>query len=249
MTDPGGTFSRDFRFWIGIMQEHTLFIRMGIPNNRPDLIAEAQRFVDLFTRLRQAAQAGPIHRNLVMEVREATLALLGFKRRLLAMAIQCEILSGSNLPLLLDHIAREAVEFLQLIDRRPLASAGRFAAILEKEVFWLKIMGDHAKFIHHLLDPSERELLNTAAKFSAEFDQLFLQAWELRSMTQARPAEFFTVDRFTELVIEKTSNLRDFKVQSRELIAACRLLGLIPEELAAHVAREAEYFITILKEM
>ena len=37
-------------------------------------------------------------------------------------------------------------------------------------------MADHAKFIGHLLDPSERKLVEQARDFSNDFDQLLFQA-------------------------------------------------------------------------
>ena len=43
-------------------------------------------------------------------------------------------------------------------------------------------MADHAKFIGHLLDPSERKLVDTARNFSNDFDQLMYQAIDLESM-------------------------------------------------------------------
>ncbi len=43
-------------------------------------------------------------------------------------------------------------------------------------------MADHAKFIGHLLDPSERKLVDTARNFSNDFDELMYQAIDLESM-------------------------------------------------------------------
>jgi hypothetical protein len=44
--------------------------------------------------------------------------------------------------------------------------------IIKENVFFLKIMADHSKFIGHLLDPSERKLVDLAREFSHDFDQL-----------------------------------------------------------------------------
>ena len=48
-------------------------------------------------------------------------------------------------------------------------------AIIKENVFLLRIMGDHAQFIGHLLDPSERKLIDMARNFSYDFDQLFFK--------------------------------------------------------------------------
>lgn len=44
--------------------------------------------------------------------------------------------------------------------------------ILEQEIFWDTIMGEHALFIRGLLDPSEEDLFNTANKFGKIFEEL-----------------------------------------------------------------------------
>lgn len=40
----------EVRFWVRILKEHSLFIQLGLPSSRPDLIAEAKRFYDLLDR-------------------------------------------------------------------------------------------------------------------------------------------------------------------------------------------------------
>ena len=41
--------------------------------------------------------------------------------------------------------------------------------LLEQEVFWLRIMKEHIEFVIHLLDPSERELIEQAEEFRKTF--------------------------------------------------------------------------------
>ena len=51
-------------------------------------------------------------------------------------------------------------------------------------------MADYAKFIGHLLDPSERKLVEQASGFSHDFDQLVFQAIDLdlmRPQSETRP--------------------------------------------------------------
>ena len=61
-------------------------------------------------------------------------------------------------------------------------------------------MADHAKFIGHLLDPSERKLVDTARNFSNDFDALMYQAIDLESMkpqSQTVPL----LDRFLDQIV------------------------------------------------
>ena len=72
---------------------------------------------------------------------------------------------ANNFPLLVDHISREANYFRKRLFElnegklKPLPDA-----IIKENVFFLRIMADHAKFIGHLLDPSERKLVDMAQK-------------------------------------------------------------------------------------
>jgi hypothetical protein len=57
-------------------------------------------------------------------------------------------------------------------------------AIIDENVFPLKIMVDHAKFISPLLDPSERKLVEKARDFSQEFDKLMFQETRFSSLSK-----------------------------------------------------------------
>jgi len=118
-------------------------------------------------------------------------------------------------------------------------------AIINENVFFLKIMADHAKFIGHLLDPSERQLVEQAREFSHDFDQLVFQALDLDSMrpeSQTGPL----LDQFVDQNRVSVRELREFKKTARDLIEACRIKSLIPPLLADHVFREASRFLEIL---
>lgn len=90
---------------------------------------------------------------------------------------------ANNFPLLVDHVSREAFYFRNRLEE---LNTGRLEplpdAIIDENVFFLRIMADHAKFISHLLDPSERKLVDQANEFSHDFDQLLFQAKDLESM-------------------------------------------------------------------
>lgn len=55
-------------------------------------------------------------------------------------------------------------------------------AIINENVFWLKIMMEHSRFIASLLDQSERNLVKTALKFGDDFETLLNQARDVESM-------------------------------------------------------------------
>lgn len=106
-------------------------------------------------------------------------------------------------------------------------------------------MADHAKFINHLLDPSERKLVDQAREFSHDFDQLLFQAQDLDSMrpqSQTKPL----LNQFVDQNRVSVRQLRDFKKTARDLIEECKIKSIIPPLLADHVFREASHFLEIL---
>ncbi|MFO7172153.1 MAG: DUF2935 domain-containing protein [Bacillota bacterium] len=178
------------RFWLRIMKEHSLFLSEGFNRRDGDLIRTANRFFEEFDRLlRRARELSPLAgpgaiRRFNQEVIRAVRDLRNFKQEVLLRIITCRI-AGFNLPLLVDHIRREAEYFITVLTRlnegidEPVE-----AAIARENVFWLRIMADHSRFIRNLLDPSERRLVEAADQFADQFDQLLAQARDLDSMFQ-----------------------------------------------------------------
>jgi hypothetical protein len=247
MHDPG--FTQEVSFWLRILKEHALFIEMGLPVNRSDLAAEARQIHDMFQALENRVGAGPIDHRLLQDIIRAVTTIIEFKAKLLRMILQCE-LAGSLYPLLIDHIKREAEHFLAMLTGG-LASIGRgnpFEYALELEVFWLRIMMEHAQFVLHMLDPSERQLVNQAEMFVERFNDLLIRGMQLRSMATSNPPCFNTVCQFTMDVIAATTDLRNFKNAGFELLRACRVLSIIASPLLAdHIRREADKFLQILE--
>jgi len=239
------------KFWLRIMQEHAFFIKAGLPCDQTEFIDEAQAFYQEFESLRVRAeriQSDKKFTELVNDAQALVKEFHGFKRNLLHMMLECK-LGGWNFPLLLDHMAREAEYFLRLLDKikcnKATINGGSKA---QENAFWLRIMADHAKFISHLLDPSEANLIATANAFSQEFDALFIQGRDFSSMLHCYP-EVPAFKRFVQDVRAATVRLRDFKRAAEEMIVECRLVGVIPALLADHVRREADHFLGMLPMM
>lgn len=241
----------EVKFWLRIMQEHALFIKAGLPCDQTEYIDEAQAFYQEYESLRSRAdrlQSDRKFTELVNDTQVLTREFHAFKRNLLHMMLECR-LGGSNFPLLLDHVAREAEYFIRLLDKirnnKVLINGGTKA---QEETFWLRLMADHAKFMSHLLDPSERNLIDTANTFSDEFDNLFMQGNDFSSMLHGY-SEVASFKRFIQDARAATVRLRDFKRAAEEMIVECRLVGIIPALLADHVRREADHFLMIMNMM
>ena len=102
-----------------------MFIQLGLPADETELIQEAQSFVDRFQMLQNALDTvDVIEPELLQELQQAVMEIIDFKRRILRRLVQCQ-LGGNLFPLLIDHITREAVRFLNLLmanGQHPMAS-------------------------------------------------------------------------------------------------------------------------------
>ncbi|MCP3739357.1 DUF2935 domain-containing protein [Rossellomorea sp. BNER] len=241
----------EIRFWSRIMKEHALFLSLGFSFGDKQLIQEAQQFISVFERVEEklstfSETSEPEQiRQLNNQVYQDAISIWAYKRKVLGLILRCEIVSN-NYALLVDHTSREAAYFAKRLRElnegklKPLPEA-----IIKENVFFLRIMADHSKFIGHLLDPSERQLVEQAREFSHDFDQLVFQAIDLDSMRPQSETQPI-LDQFLDQNRVSVASLRDFKKTARELIEACRIKSNIHPLLADHVYREAERFLHII---
>ncbi|WP_248925890.1 DUF2935 domain-containing protein [Paenibacillus hamazuiensis] len=242
----------EIKFWSRIMKEHSLFLKLGFRCEDTQLINEANFFYSTFEAIESRAHAfdaGTDPQSIQrfnVEVHTAVSHIWAFKRKVLGLILHCQLPGQNNFPLLVDHVSREAFYFRNRLEQ---LNTGRLDAlpdaIINENVFFLRIMADHAKFIGHLLDPSERKLVDQARQFSEEFDQLLFQARDIDSMrpqSQTVPL----LDQFLDQNRVSVKSLRDFKKTARDLIEACRIKSIIHPLLADHVFREAERFLVII---
>lgn len=238
-------------FWSRIMKEHAFFLSLGFTFEQQRLIEEAQYFIHLFETIEERARRFPSDAEFNQiyrfnsEVYQAAVAVWHYKRKVLGLILRCEILTN-NYPLLVDHISREAAYFANRLKELNEGNLpNQRDSIIDENVFFLRIMADHAKFIGHLLDPSERQLVEQAREFGHDFDQLVFQAIDLDSMRPQSETDPL-LSQFLDENRVSVRSLRDFKKTARELIEACRIKSNIHPLLADHTFREAERFLEII---
>lgn len=166
-----------------------------------------------------------------------TEALIQFKTTLLNDILCCKIFTF-NYPLLIDHILREARFFVLLLTRLQ-TNTGSVDDIVEQEIFWNRIMSEHAFFIRGLLDPTECELLNTANRFGMEFNTLFEQA-------KSANCSIADLARVTLESQKATQAIREFKTTATEGLLDCKIKSIILPLLSDHVLREANHYQRLL---
>lgn len=160
--------------------------------------------------------------------------IIDYKQRLLRGLGSCRLFTV-NYPLLIEHILREAKLYRAHLLRLENMGGCSCQELCDSELFWNRIMMEHALFIRGLLDPSEEALIHTADGFAADYKQL-LEACAMANDRMIR-------DGSTRMLTQK---FRDFKQAGVEGIEACKIKSIILPLLADHVLREANHYLRLL---
>lgn len=86
--------------------------------------------------------------------------------------VKCCEMWTMNYPLLIEHILKETQLYYQYLQDY---ENNQNYCVDDIELFWNRIMMEHALFIRRLLDPSENELIQTANQFVKEYQDLLDQ--------------------------------------------------------------------------
>lgn len=166
--------------------------------------------------------------------------LIQFKNKLLTDVLACKLFTV-NYPLLIDHIMREAILYLHMVQRLQCREDINLEKnAYEQEAFWNRIMAEHSLFIRGLLDPTECNLINTANNFAGEFNKLTAEA--IKAMDKTLPLKTVTDES-----LKATMKLRDFKRQGTQGLLECKIRSIIIPLLGDHVLREANHFLRLLE--
>ena len=238
------------RFWLRIMKEHAKFIGDGFNHRDTQLIQQANRFYHYFEQQEKRAYEVPNNVTLIRKLNEESIGLVrgfrNFKRNLLIMIINCQVM-GFNFPLLIDHTAREAEYFMRTLKKFNKGILDPIQdAIINENVFWLKIMMEHSRFIASLLDQSERNLVHTALKFGDDFEVLLNQARDVESMLYHKKPTYPIIGKLNKDSENAATEIRDFKKAGLDFIKNCQIRSVIDPLLADHVLREANHFLDMI---
>ena len=211
-------------FWNEQMMEHAAFFVMLMPG--PELADErkqAERFQKTFADQLARSKSASLDRSNYAAFNRSTVEMLkpyaDWKRKNgdLQATGKLRSLTWSTF---FDHTALEAEHFAQRLERfsrGDVSSDSRATA-----AFWTQIMGEHADFIAHLLDPAERDLIMKAMKAGDGFHRLH----------DSPPSSKNPVEQAVDEII-------DFKTAAEKGIQAGKIKSIIHPTLADHVRREA----------
>lgn len=163
------------------------------------------------------------------------------KKAILNNVLSCKMFT-SIYPLMLDHVIREAEHYMEhlttLQSNKNLMETPRDA--VDIKVFWDNIMGEHAKFIRGLLDPSEETLIKQADGFADIFTDLTSDAKQVQAQQVYSQIEFA---HMIQRNMEAVTDIRKFKEEGTKGILDCSIKSIILPLLSDHVLRETNHFL------
>jgi hypothetical protein len=222
--DPVDFSIAENAFWNEQMMEHAKFFVMLMPGAELATVrSEAERFQQTFASQLEKARTARLDKSNYAAFNRSTIELLKpyseWKRKNgdLQASGKLKSLTWSTF---FDHTALEAEWFakrLEQFSRGDTSSDMKTAAL-----FWTQIMGEHADFIAHLLDPAERDLIMKAMQTGDAFHK----------MHDNLPSSKNPVEKAVDEII-------DFKTAAEKGIQLGKIKSIIHPTLADHVRREA----------
>ena len=240
----------ELEFWLSVFRDHTIFIHSSLGPDETALIQTAKHFqaeaLANIDRLGQLSSEAEWRAFAHEAIRFAT-RLISFKQTLLDNQLACKI-TLHLAPSLVDHMVREAEEFLGTITRllqgRPLTGAA--LAIHESEL-WIPDGSGHAAAIRSNVDPQEEDVFASAHHWKNEFDKLTIALQEVKTKLRSGVRWVPTLERLMEMTTTQFVLFRQYLEHLEEMLAECRVLGDLKPLFMDHMAREATYFLQKLE--
>ncbi len=246
-SDPAVHAWADARFATDIMAEHALFFALLMP---PEVAAkeraEALRFSEIFLTMHNHLDTSPPPertdlKRFANNVAEQIKPFTEYKAKL-GDAQRSGQLRSLVWPLFFDHTQHEAERWTARLEK--LAAGESEYDRSEVTTFWTNIMDEHARFIAHLLDPDEYELIEQAMSASRVFGGLHKGSLGGGAAADGVGA---AGNPETNEVLIAAETILDFKTKATRGIEAARIKSIIDPRLANHVCREARKFVDELQ--
>ena len=233
-TDPVAHSLAESLFWLDQELEHTVFFRMHMPSPELDAQrAQVMQFHGQFADQLNKVKGSRLDRGSLAGFNQSTIDLV---RRFVDFKRQAEQMQKSGQmrslawPTFFEHTAHEGEHFAKRLEQFSRGNVGYDQS--ETIDFWTRIMGEHADFIAHLLDPEERMLVEKAMQSS--------KVWRQMRDNKARASSGKSIDGALDEFIA-------FKETAGKGIEAGQIKSIIHPTLADHVLREALKFSDELK--
>jgi hypothetical protein len=108
-----------------------------------------------------------------------------------------------------------------------------------EHLFWLQILGDHARFIGNSLSPKETKDIETAQRFIAFYDQMLNQA-------RGNVKSWASIN---QTALDGTINFRAFKLNLLERMLLGQIQIAMTPTFINHMVNELEEYVRILEQL
>lgn len=227
-------------FWLGIMRDHTLFIRDNLGPGEKEAVARADALHCLFEDL--VGRAATVTDQ---EAAGATENLIAFKSSLLARQLDCGITLHLE-PSDLNHMINEAKEFLRVLGRLPGPAADTPSLLLHLNRIWLADAAGHSAMMYRVLDPLEYRQLMELKQYEEIFNHQFIKAVAKDQMYRAVGRGFPSLYGFINEARAAVQAHIDLLRNLEKAIGSCSLENNGNPLLPNHMVREETYFLTRL---
>lgn len=252
--DPAKHAWCDAFFATQILAEHGLFLSLMMPEElAAEARSEAKRFHQELNSLHEEiTNASPPQRSelqsFTRRVIDAVKPFIDYKARM-GEEQQTGQLRSLVWPLMFDHMRREAQWYIHRLE-----TLGRGQVEFSRaEVVgnWADLMDEEARFLAHLLDPDEFDLIQKAMQTSQVWREL--ERGGMGSVVSASIKEPGTVMQSisqhpsTDPVMSSALTTLDVQTDVTRGIEAARIKSIIDPRLADHNRREMVKFVDELK--
>ena len=222
--DPVEFSIAESRFWNEQMMEHAKFFIMLMPGAElNDERGEAERFQRTFADQLSKTKTAKLDSSNYAAFNRENIEMLkpyaDWQKKL-----SQEQASGKLMSLVwstfFDHTAAETVHLVARLEQ--FSRGDTSTGLKETASFWTQIMGEHADFIAHLLDPAERDLIMKAMQTADGFHKTHHHL----------PSSKNPLETMVDEII-------DFKTATEKGIIMGKIKSILHPTLADHVRREA----------
>lgn len=238
----------ELRFWTGIMRDHGEFILTSLSYNEHDAICCANFFKESFLRLHEQSEKiskvnGADLNSILNQSMSTLLSFINFKRLLLRRSLQCQ-LNSSLPPTFFNHMINEAMQFCKtILNIRCNIQVNTLEENLNLHKIWLPDAAGHAATIASELDPTEKPLIIEAEEFEKYFNNLTLKVGELSKMLVRTCLTDGALKQLNQDVMKKIKEFICYLNKIRELLIACKVLGVLKPLIPDHMIREEIYYL------
>ena len=229
---------RENQFWLRIFRDHSQFMLETLVPRETALIAQTQRFYQIFDQLLQ--QAG---QDIRQQAAQAIMEFRCFQLSVIDLQLAGQI--PINLPLgALNEMLCEADEYLRILGVLPMSAPMNEAAhLIHQHLLWLPNNAAHAALVRSQLDPGEAHLFKIYNHYNKLFHQLEDKVMELKGLMRDNPRMVPSLIYTTQESARLTQEFLRSQENYREMRTTAQVLAISPPLLADHFVREASYYL------